>query len=145
MKKMTVSMAAALTLGVLVAPAAQADTVPVYDPGSATGSKFELFPDRNDDAGDAVVRGKFVEYSVSLDYRTSVRDYKDDGLDVYLWVQYGKRNDYTYKEAIASASGAGKTTTIMSPWYSPVGMHVDFFAAKVCLGPGEVNCGPWAG
>ncbi|MEV6236208.1 hypothetical protein [Lentzea sp. NPDC051838] len=142
MRKLMTSAAAFLALGALVTPAAHASEIPVYDPGSTTGSKFVFVPSTA--GGEGVSSGKFVEYTVSLDgTRTRVKDLADDGLDVHLWVQYGKTNEYTHKEMIATASGLNATT--FTAWYSPADMYVNFFAARVCVGPGEDRCSHWIG
>ncbi|MEU0883751.1 hypothetical protein ABZ345_34540 [Lentzea sp. NPDC005914] len=140
MKKMTASMAAALVLGVLVAPAAEATTDPVYDPGSKVGSKFTLRAGLPG-GGETLAWGTFVEYSVSFSDRSYVKDLADDGHDVYLWVQYGKVGSYSYKEQIGSASGLNVSKSVT--WSSPAGMYVDDVSMRVCLGPGEDNCSKW--
>jgi hypothetical protein len=142
MKKMTVSMTAALTLGVLVAPAAEAGTDPVYDPGSSVPSRFAFQPSKAG-VGEALASGSFSEYGVSLGGRSYVKDLADDGMDTNLWVQYGKLQSYTYTERVATASGAGVSTPVA--WGSPVDLHVDFIRVRVCFGQGEDNCSKWVG
>jgi opacity protein-like surface antigen len=139
MKKLSVSMAAALALGLLVAPAAEATTDPVYDPGSKIPSRFTLM--RSAPGGTVVAAGAFVEYSVSFSERSYVKDTVDDGLDVYVWVQYGKQQDYVYQEPMGSVSGFNVSKSFT--WASPAGMHVDFVLLRLCLGPGEGNCSKW--
>lgn len=144
MKKLTVSMTAALTLGLgtLVAPAAHAGCDPVYDPGASCPGKFVLVPDAP--AGsEARAEGQFAELSVSLQKPTFVKDTADDGLDAYLWVLYGPWNGVQHKEPIAIASGAGVTTDVL--WTAPAGVTVTWFQVRVCLGSGEGNCGRWVG
>lgn len=141
MKKLTVSMAAALVLGGLAAPAAEAGTDPVYDPGSLSPSRFTMT--RTKPGGEAMAAGAFVEYSLSFGGRSYVKDTADDGLDVYVWVQYGKEKAYTYQEPMGSASGLNVSKSFA--WASPAGMYVDFVLVRVCLGPGEDNCSGWTG
>jgi hypothetical protein len=142
MKKMTVSMTAALALGVLVAPTAEADTGPVYDPGSSVPSRFAFAPSKPG-GGEALVSGSFIDYGVTLDESSYVKDLADDGLEATLWVQYGKLLSYTYTERIATASGAGASTPVT--WFSPAHRNVDFIRVRVCLGAGEDNCSKWVG
>ncbi|MET8762613.1 hypothetical protein [Lentzea sp. NPDC004782] len=142
MKKMTASVTAALVLGVLVAPTAEATTDPVYDPGSSVPSRFRFGPSKAG-VGEALASGWFVEYSVSLGGNSYVKDLADDGMDTNLWVQYGKTQSYTYTERVATASGAGVSTPVT--WSSPADLHVDFIRVRVCFGAGEVDCSQWAG
>ncbi|WP_086667991.1 hypothetical protein [Lentzea kentuckyensis] len=143
MKKLTVSMAAALALGTLVAPAAHATCDPVYDPGSACPGKFVLRPD-TPVGSEAYAEGQFAtELSVVLRKPTFVKDTADDGLDAYLWVLYGPWNGTKHKEPIAVASGPGAQTDV--EWVSPPGVSVTQFQIRVCLGPGEVTCSRWVG
>ncbi|HEX8866143.1 MAG TPA: hypothetical protein VF821_10855 [Lentzea sp.] len=140
MKKLTVSTAAVLAL--LAAPAAQADPGPVYDPGSTKGSKFTMSTSWGG-MGDAWIAGTFVEYSVSLGEGTAVRDLADDGLDVHLWVMYGKRLSYTRTEDIGSVSGLNAVKQIR--WTSPDGLYVDYLRVQLCFGPGDERCSGWEG
>jgi hypothetical protein len=140
MKQLSAPMAAALALGVLVAPSAEAGTEPVYDPGSRTGSNFVMVTDHAG-TGRARVAGKFLEYSLSLGGQSYVIDAADDGLDVHLWIRYGDTNDNLYKENIATASGLNVSRTVA--WASPAGMQVDHFGMRVCVGAGEDNCSTW--
>ncbi|MDT7785022.1 MAG: hypothetical protein QOF58_3441 [Pseudonocardiales bacterium] len=142
MKKLTVATAAALALGMLVAPAAQADPGPVYDPGSVKGSDFTMFTDWGG-IGDAKAVGKFVEYTVSLGDGTYVRDLADDGLDVHLWVLYGKTLDYSRTEDIGTVSGRNVVKAVR--WTSPAELHVDYLRLRLCFGPGEEKCSGWEG
>jgi hypothetical protein len=143
MKKLSVSMAAALALGVFVAPAAQATCDPVYDPGSGCPGKFVLRPD-TPPGSEAYVEGQFAaELSVALRKPSYVKDTADDGLDAHLWVLYGQWNGPQYKEPIAVASGLGAKTDV--EWTSPDGVPVTWFQVRVCLGPGEVTCSRWVG
>lgn len=141
MKKLSVSMAAALALGVLVAPAASAGCDPVYDPGSPCGGKFTLKSDLP--GGETLASGKFVEHGVALRAPSYVKDTADDGLDAYVWVYYGKYHGDMYREPIASASGLNANKAV--EWTSPAGVFVDWFQVRVCLGPGEDNCSRWVG
>ncbi|MET9626592.1 hypothetical protein ABZX92_03925 [Lentzea sp. NPDC006480] len=142
MKKLTVAAAAALVLGTLVAPLAEAGTEPVYDPGASVPSKFSMRPEKP--GADAYVAGYFVEYSVTLGLgRSYVKDLADDGLDVSLWVQYGKDRQPAHTERIATASGPNVSQAV--EWSSPVGEHVDFIMMRLCAGSGEDNCGKWMG
>lgn len=143
MKKPTVSMVAALALGMLVAPAAHATCDPVYDPGSNCPGTFVVRPD-TPVGSQAHVVGRFAEkLSVVLEERTFVKDTADDGLDAYLWVIYGHWNGEKYKEPIAVASGSGVQTSV--EWTSPAGVSVTYFQVRVCLGPGEDTCSRWVG
>jgi hypothetical protein len=143
MKKLTVSMAAALALGVFVAPAARATCDPVYDPGSGCPGRLVLYPD-TPAGSEAYAEGQFgPELTVSLQKQTFVKDTADDGLDAYLWVLYGPWNGTQYKEPIAVASRSGARTDV--EWTSPAGVFVTWFQVRVCLGPGEINCSRWVG
>jgi hypothetical protein len=137
----TLSLAAALALGVLVAPPAEAGPDPVYDPGSLAPSRFAMSPKKV--GGEAVAAGAFVEYSVSFGGHSYVKDTADDGLDVYVWVQYGKEKAYSHKEQMGSVSGLNVSKSFA--WASPAGMYVDIVEVRVCLGPGEDNCSGWMG
>ncbi|KJK46783.1 hypothetical protein UK23_22445 [Lentzea aerocolonigenes] len=141
MKKLTVATAAALALGVVVAPLADATTDPVYDPGATVPSKFSLRPEKP--GADAYIAGYFVEYSVTLGLGKSyVKDLADDGLDVSVQVRYGKdTREPGYLERIATASGPNVSQPI--EWHSPAGMRVEFIMSRLCFGPGEDNCGKW--
>jgi hypothetical protein len=141
MKKLSVSVAAALMLGALVVPSASATTDPVYDPGSSVPSRFGFR--LTHPGGEALASGFFVEYSVTLNGRAYVKDLADDGLDTNLWVRYGKKNGDSYKEVVATVSGAGVSKPV--EWYSPAGMHVDYIGTRVCVGAGEDNCSAWVG
>lgn len=143
MKKLTLPLAAALALGALVAPAAHATCDPVYDPGSGCPGKFVLRPD-TPAGSEAYAEGRFAaELSVVLHKQTYVKDTADDGLDAYLWVNYGLANGPKQKEPVAVASGPGTQTNV--EWTSPAGVFVTAFQVRVCLGPGEVNCSRWVG
>nr|QEO74735.1 hypothetical protein [uncultured bacterium] len=141
MKRFSVSMAAALALGVLVTPSAQAGCDPVYDPGSPCGGKFTLKSEMP--GGETLAVGKFVEHGVALRVPSYVKDTADDGLDVRMWVLYGKFGGAMYREAVASAPGLNVSTSV--EWTSPAGVFVDWFQVRVCLGPGEDNCSRWVG
>lgn len=141
MKRFAVSMAAALALGVVVVPTAQAGCDPVYDPGSPCGGKFAL---KNDMPGaEVLASGRFVEHGVALRAQSFVKDTADDGLDAHLWVLYGKWDGVQYKEPVASASGLNAKTDVV--WDSPAGVFIDWFQVRVCLGPGETTCSRWVG
>ncbi|MDT7785023.1 MAG: hypothetical protein QOF58_3442 [Pseudonocardiales bacterium] len=141
MKRSTVATAAALALGVLVAPAAEAGTEPVYDPGATVPSKFSMRPEKP--GADTYVAGYFVEYSVTLGLSKSyVKDLADDGLDVNLWVQYGENRQPAHKERIATVSAPNVSQPV--EWSSPAGTHVDYILMRLCFGPGEDNCGKWS-
>ncbi|MEU3646073.1 hypothetical protein AB0E59_22000 [Lentzea sp. NPDC034063] len=143
MKKLTASMAAALVLGVLAAPAAQATCDPVYDPGSGCPGTFVLNPEPVP-GGVVHAEGQFAaELTVTLRRQTFVKDTADDGLDVHLWVLYGPWNGQQTKEPIAVASGLGAKTDV--EWASPAGVSVTWFQVRVCVGSGETNCGRWVG
>jgi hypothetical protein len=143
MKKLTVSVAAALALGALVAPAAHATCDPVYDPGSVCPGRFVLSP-TSPAGSEGHAEGQFgPELTVSLQKQTFVKDTADDGLDAHLWVLYGRWNGQQYKEPVAVASGAGAQTNV--EWTSPAGVPVTWFQVRVCLGAGEDNCGWWVG
>ncbi|WP_157985061.1 hypothetical protein [Lentzea terrae] len=133
------SLAAALVLGVLVAPSAEAGPDPVYDPGSLVPSRFIMAPKKA--GGEAVASGAFVEYSVSFAGHSYVKDTADDGRDVQVWVKYGKEKAYSYTEQMASVSGLNVSKSFA--WASPAGMYVDFVEVRVCLSPGEDNCSGW--
>ncbi|GAA3624566.1 hypothetical protein GCM10022267_08370 [Lentzea roselyniae] len=136
------SMAAALTLGAVAVPTAQAGCDPVYDPGSACPGKFVAYTDLPGTEATAV--GRFdTKYTVELGYPSYVKDTADDGLDVHLWVLYGKWNGAKQTEPIAVASGLNAKTEVV--WESPAGVFVDWFQVRVCLGPGEDNCSRWVG
>lgn len=139
MKKLSVSVVATLALGLLAAPAAKATCDPVYDPGG--GCKFVFLASMP--GGEARVTGLPVEATVPVRKPSYVKDLADDGLDVYVWVQYGKTGEYEYKEPIAVASGFGTRNDI--EWTSPAGLYVEWFEARVCVGPGETNCSRWHG
>lgn len=141
MKKLSVTMAAALALGMLAAPAAQAGCDPVYDPGSACPGKFVLNVATT--GGEARAEGTFVEHSAAIRRPSYLKDTADDGLDVHLWVLYGRYDGDLYQEQIAVASGPGATTDV--EWTTPAGMLVDWFQVRVCVGPDEANCSRWAG
>lgn len=141
MKRFVVPIAAALTLGLVAAPTAQAGCDPVYDPGSGCPGKFVVPTDLP--GGEAVVVGNWVRYSAEVGYPSYVKDTADDGLDVHLWVLYRAWGGDKYKERIASASGLGATTDVM--WESLPGVQVEWLQVRVCLGPGEDNCSRWVG
>ncbi|MBM7858929.1 hypothetical protein [Lentzea nigeriaca] len=141
MKRFAVSMAAALALGVLVAPAARAACDPVYDPGSPCPGKFVIKVDLP--GGETEVHGKWVEHSVALRAPSYVKDTADDDLDARLWVLYGKYNGVLYKEQIATASGLGAKTDVV--WTGPADVVVNWFQVRVCLGTGEDRCTRWVG
>ena len=143
MRKLTVSMAAALALGTLAAPAAHATCDPVYDPGSGCPGRFVLDLD-SPTGSEGYAEGQFAaELTVVLRKPTFVKDTADDGLDAYLWVLYGPYTGTKHKEPIAVASGPGARTDV--EWTSPAGVFVTTFQARVCLGPGEANCSRWMG
>lgn len=143
MKKMTVSMAAALVLGVLATPAAQAGCDPVYDPGAACPGRFKIDPEPLP-GGLIHAEGKFsTAQNVTLESGTYVKDTADDGLDVHLWVSYGPLSGARTQEPIAVASGLGARTDV--EWTSPAGAFVHVFQVRVCVGAGEDNCGRWVG
>lgn len=143
MRRMIVSMAAALATSVLVAPAAQATCDPVYDPGSGCPGRFVLQPEPVP-GGEIYAEGQFAaELTVTLQRQTYVKDTADDGLDVHLWVLYGQWNGVKTKEPIAVASGLGAKTDV--EWASPAGVLVTWFQVRACVGAGEDNCGRWVG
>ncbi|MBM7858928.1 hypothetical protein [Lentzea nigeriaca] len=141
MMRMSAAVAAALVLGVLVTPAADAARDPVYDPGAPRPGTFVLKAGLS--GGETSVDGRFAERSVTLRLPSYVKDTADDGLDARLWVLYGKYNGVSYKEPIAIASGVGVKTDVV--WAAPANVVVDWFEARVCLGPGEDRCSKWVG
>jgi len=147
MKKLSVSVAAALVLGLGAAPSAQADGLceppgdPVFDPGSECKVDFSMNPAMT--GGSALVKGYYQRGTITVEAPSFVKDTADDGQAVHLWVRYSVAEPFppgTYESSIATVSGAGATKDV--EWsYS----FIEGFQARVCVGEGTTNCSPWRG
>lgn len=146
MKKLTMSIAAALVAGLFVTAPAQAGCTPVHDPGSPCPFQFSMWFINDLPGVEAVLKGKFHEGTATTNTLFAyVKDTGDDGLDAYVWVRYEVYKNggggKVVETPIASASGVGVSKPI--EWTSPAEDRIDQFWARVCVGPGETKCTPW--
>ena len=142
MKKLSVSVTAAVVAGLCLAAPAEATCDPIHDPGTGCSSTFhvdlyEVLP-----GATALVKGSFVDKTPNIKAPSFIKDTADDGLDAYLWVRYFSLESGGYDEyrtVVGSASGVGVSSTV--EWLAPHQMSK--FRLRVCLGPGETTCSPW--
>lgn len=146
MKRLAVSMAAALAAGLVVTAPAQAGCTPIHDPGSDCPVQFSMT--MNELPGvQSLLKGRFRfgRAEISEIGGSHVTDTADDGLDASVWVRYqlisvtgaGK----VFETPIGRASGAGVRTPVV--WETPEGHRMEQFWARVCVGPGDAQCSQW--
>ncbi|ANZ41255.1 hypothetical protein BBK82_40090 [Lentzea guizhouensis] len=142
MKKLSVSVSAAVVAGLCFAAPAQAGCDPVHDPGTGCSATFQVDLYNVIPGGSALAKGTFVDKTPHVKAPSFVQDTADDGLAAHLWIKYFKivpGGTQEVTRSLASASGVGTSTPI--EWLSPDQMHR--FYLKVCVGEGESNCTPW--
>ncbi len=147
MKKLSMSVAAALILGLVAAPSAQADIIcgppgdPVFDPGSECKVDFSMNPAMT--GGSALVKGYYQRGTITVEAPSFIKDSADDGQAVHLWVRYSYAEPFAsgpYEESIATVSGVGATKDVQ--WSAS---FIEGLEARVCVGEGTANCSPWRG
>lgn len=142
MRKLALSAAVALALGLCTAPTSHAGICapgdPVYDPGGDIPCTFGLAPAMA--GAEATVHGRYLGRYPVVDQPSYVKDTADDGLDAHLWVRY-VLDETTTEKPVAHASGLGATATVSS---FPFG-SADAFYVRVCVGPDTTKCSAWHG